>query len=230
MPPYTQRRRPTLDASWEKTPPPPQRRHTVTTPVVNPIPKMKATSAKLAPTPRAKLVKKTAVDNFNDNRRDETQRLGQKRQMEHDEKMASINLKRRKYELRYHASGASGAETPPITTTTTNSSEDKQIQILRLQIQLAELTNQNQAFARQMAHSPQALSPAFCSGESSTPGSSSISGPNQGEYAISEDYLNTKEGGPSQMTGYIIPDLSGQGGSNLGSQWVETADQGLFST
>ena len=105
------------------------------------------------------LVKKTAVDRFNDNRQDESRRLDLKRKMEHDEKMASIRLKRHKYDLRY------GPQTPasstPALATAATTAEDKQIEILRLQIRLAELTRDNSAHASMThasSHMPHASS------------------------------------------------------------------------
>ena len=44
-------------------------------------------------------MKKTAVDRFNDSRQEETRCLNLKWKMEHDEKMASIRLKKHKYDL-----------------------------------------------------------------------------------------------------------------------------------
>jgi hypothetical protein len=89
------------------------------------------------------LLKKTAVDRFNDSRQEESRRLNLKRKMEHDEKMASIRLKRHKYDLRY----GSTPQTPgtPVLATAAVTKEDKQIEILRLQIRLAELTRDNSA-------------------------------------------------------------------------------------
>jgi hypothetical protein len=86
-------------------------------------------------------MKKTSVDLFNDNRRLETERLTSKRKMDHDERMASIHLKKRKYELRY-GSTPNGTESPipSMSTGSTVSAQDKEIEILRLKIRLAELT------------------------------------------------------------------------------------------
>jgi hypothetical protein len=96
--------------------------------------------------------KKTPIDRFNDNRQSETDRLSLKRKMEHDEKMASIHLKRRKYELRFGSTStprSSGSPAP------SESTEDKQIQILRLQIRLAELTGGSRsAMAFPSHHTP----------------------------------------------------------------------------
>ena len=47
------------------------------------------------------LVKKTAVDRFNDSHQEESHCLSLKWKMEHDEKMASFRLKRHKYDLWY---------------------------------------------------------------------------------------------------------------------------------
>ena len=83
-------------------------------------------------------MKKTAVDRFNESRQEESRRLSLKRKMEHDEKMASFRLKRHKYDLQY----GSTPQTPdsPLFATAVVTAEDKQIEILRLQIRLAELT------------------------------------------------------------------------------------------
>jgi hypothetical protein len=90
-------------------------------------------------------MKKTAVNRFNDSRQEETHRLNLKRKMEHDEKMASIRLKKHKYDLRYGSTlHPSGLPTPAVVTHT---KEDKQIEILRLQIRLAELTQDNSTLA-----------------------------------------------------------------------------------
>jgi hypothetical protein len=95
------------------------------------------------------LVKKTAVDRFNDSRQEESHRLNLKRKMEHDEKMASIHLKKYKYGLRYGSTPQTpGSSTPVLATAAaTMSREDKHIEILRLQIRLAELTRDNSAHA-----------------------------------------------------------------------------------
>ena len=90
-------------------------------------------------TQRGKM-KKTAVDRFNDNRQSETDRLSAKRKMEHDERMASIHLKRRKYKLRFGSTPTTTSRSSPGAAMFAESAEDKQIQILRLQIRLAELT------------------------------------------------------------------------------------------
>jgi hypothetical protein len=94
-------------------------------------------------------VKKTAVDRFNYNREEESRRLNLKRKMEHDEKMASIRLKRHKYDLQYGSTGT--PQTPGTSTsgpaTAAATKEDKQIEILHLQIRLAELTRDNSAHA-----------------------------------------------------------------------------------
>lgn len=111
------------------------------------------------------VVRKTAVDLFNDSRQEETRRLGLKRKMEHDEKMASIRLKKHKYELRY----GSSPQTPSSTVMVTQTAEDKQIEILRLQIRLAELSRENSA------HSSSSKLPSNPVEEVSTP-SSGMSG------------------------------------------------------
>jgi hypothetical protein len=108
------------------------------------------------------LVKKTAVDRFNDSRQEESRRLSLKRKMEHDEKMASYRLKRHKYDLRYGSTP--GPQTPdsstPLFATAVMTAEDKQIEILRLQIRLAELTRDNSAHSSssQIPHASRASS------------------------------------------------------------------------
>ena len=85
-------------------------------------------------------MKKMAVDRFNDSRQEESRHLNLKQKMEHDEKMASIRLKRHKYDLQYgSAPQTPGSSTPVLATAAVASKEDKQIEILRLQIRLAEL-------------------------------------------------------------------------------------------
>jgi hypothetical protein len=95
------------------------------------------------------LLKKTAVDRFNDNRQEESRRLNLKRKMEHDEKMATIRLKRHKYDLRYGSTPQTPDYSTPAlaATAAVTSKEDKQIEILHLQIRLAELTRDNSAYA-----------------------------------------------------------------------------------
>jgi hypothetical protein len=94
------------------------------------------------------VAKKTAIDRFNDSRQEESRRLTLKRKMEHDEKMASICLKRHKYDLRYGSTDSTSltpeSSTPALATLT---KEDKEIEILRLKIRLAELTRDNSAHA-----------------------------------------------------------------------------------
>ena len=77
--------------------------------------------------PTLLVVKKTAVDRFNYSCQDENRHLNLKRKMEHEEKMASIRLKRRKYELRYESMPVNhtpDTSTPALATTATK--EDKQ--------------------------------------------------------------------------------------------------------
>ena len=95
------------------------------------------------------LTKKTAVDCFNESRQEESRRLNLKRKMEHDEKMASIRLKRHKYNLRYGSTPETrtSSSTPALVAATRTTKEDKQIEILRLQIRLAELTRDNSSHA-----------------------------------------------------------------------------------
>ena len=82
-------------------------------------------------------MKKTAVDQFNDNCQSKTEHLSAKQKMEHDERMASIHCK---YELRFGSTPTTTSRSSPGAAMFAESAEDKQIQILCLQIRLAELT------------------------------------------------------------------------------------------
>jgi hypothetical protein len=135
------------------------------------------------------MVKKTAVDRFNDSRQEETRRLDLKRKMEHDEKMASIRLKKHKYDLRYGSTPhTSGSPTPAVATQT---KEDKQIEILRLQIRLAELTRDNSALASssQMPHNSLEEVSTLSSGMS---GSSYFSGHSHNGF-VSNNYMTPED-------------------------------------
>ena len=70
--------------------------------------------------------------------------------------MASIRLKQHKYDLRYGSTTQPevlmGYLTPVSTTAATISKEDKQIEILRLQIRLAELNQDSRASLSKMPH------------------------------------------------------------------------------
>ena len=65
--------------------------------------------------------------------------------MEHDEKMASIRLKKHKYNLRYGSTPHMSGSPTPAVAAVTQTKEDKQIEILRLQIRLAELNRDSAA-------------------------------------------------------------------------------------
>jgi hypothetical protein len=93
--------------------------------------------------------------------------------MEHKEKMTSMHLKKRKYELKYASVLTSSAEIPGPTTAGTTK-EDKEIQILLLKIKLEELKRDTATSASQ-SHS---ASPFYSEGLS-TPSSSSMSAPPQ---------------------------------------------------
>ena len=110
-------------------------------------------------------MKKTAVDCFNDSHQEETRRLNLKRKMEHDdEKMASIRLKKHKYDLRYGSTPHTSGSPTPAVAAETQTKEDKQIEILRLQIRLAEL---NRDSAAASAHAS-ASAPSHTSDRKST--------------------------------------------------------------
>ena len=126
-------------------PPPLTQRHLALSPSPPPSTQPQVSKASKAPKVTALRgkapMKKTSVDLFNDNRRLETERLTSKRKMDHNERMASIHLKKRKYELRY-GSTPNGTESPipSMSTGSTLSAQDKEIEILRLKIRLVELT------------------------------------------------------------------------------------------
>lgn len=114
------------------------------------------------------MMKKTAVDRFADSHESETRRLDLKRKMEHKEKMTSMHLKKHKYELRYGNAATSHAESPSLGPMTTGATkQDKEIQILLLQIKLADIKHDAAASTFQ----PHSSSP-LCSEGSSTPSSS----------------------------------------------------------
>ena len=108
------------------------------------------------------LVKKTAVDQFNDSCQEESRHLSLKRKMEHDEKMALFRLKRHKYDLWYGSIPQTPDSLTPLFATAVMTAEDKQIEILCLQIRLAELNWDNSAhsLSSQIPHA-RAVSHAF---------------------------------------------------------------------
>lgn len=139
-------------------------------------------------------VKRTAVDRFNDNRQSETNRLSAKRRMEHDEKMASIRLKRHKYELRFGSTSVmtSRSDSPGLVMSSGGSLEDKQIEILRLQIRLAELTQGNHgAYSRSTHTLPSQVQYPHSSDELSTPSSTYTPMPVPSSEAEASGYITT---------------------------------------
>ena len=121
-------------------------------------------------------MKKTAVDCFNDSRQEETHRLNLKRKMEHDEKMASIHLKKHKYDLRYGSTPHMSGSPTPAVAAMTQTKEDKQIKILHLQIRLAELNRDSaaasaHASASAPSHTSLSQMPRNLLEEASTPSS-----------------------------------------------------------
>jgi len=121
--------------------------------------------------------------------------------MDHDERMASMRLKRRKYELKYRMESPATATSLAAATGPGDSQEDKEIQILRLKIRLEEI---KQASASHMQHSP-----AFYSEGSSTPSTSS-------GYTIPQagpDML------PSVSYTAAVPELNGTSGSGAGQNF-----------
>ena len=147
------------------------------------VPSLKARREKLAHC-RGKGGKKITVDRFNDNRQGETQRLHDKRRMDHNEKMATLHLKKRKYDAKYGVEGSLPAATPAISTAM-DTKEDKQIQILLLQIKLAEMTRANTSST---SHLPQSPSPFFT--DSSTPSSGVSMDPQAGSSQLQMSSLS----------------------------------------
>ena len=115
------------------------------------------------------LVKKTAVDQFNDSRQEESHHLSLKWKMEHDEKMVSFRLKRHKYDLRYGSTPQTLDSLTPLFATAVMTAEDKQIEILHLQIRLAKLNQDNSA------HSLSSQIPHACTSSSQIPHACAVS-------------------------------------------------------
>ena len=184
-------------------------------------------------------MKKTAVDRFNESRQEESRRLNLKWKMEHDEKMASIQLKKHKYDLRY---GSTTPQTPDSSTqafpTAAASKEDKQIAILRLQIRLAELTRDNSQAAHasssriplthvsssRASSSRMAHSDSLEVEELSTPSSGMSSLPYNGGHSYdnnNSDIMTYGDPGPGSYHA-SVPDGGVLGGDMTGGQWPET--------
>src|ERR1700677_1810440 len=112
--------------------------------------------------------------------------------MDHEEKMASLQLKKRKYKLWYGPTASSSSASAVCVSPSTEFSEDKEIQILRLRIRLAELTG-----GTSESHMKQSL---LYSEGTSTP--SSISAPSQvTNYSAAEDYGNGPSYAPQALDG-----------------------------
>jgi hypothetical protein len=154
------------------------------------------------PTPGPSLVKKTAVDRFNDSRQEESRRLNLKRKMEHDEKMASIRLKKHKYDLRY-GSGSTPQTPLPVagSSTAAVTKEDKQIEILRLQIRLAELTRDNSAYA---SSSRSRAAEGVSTPSSGISGISSLSYPGHNGFVDNNDFMTSEDRGEVSNVGADI--------------------------
>lgn len=170
------------------------------------------------------VVKKTAVDRFNDNREEESRRLNLKRKMEHEEKMASIRLKRHKYDLRYGSTGiplTPGTSTPVLlTAAAAATSEDKQIEILRLQIRLAELTQDNSVHAsssRTLPSRPFQMPHASSSREEVSTPSSGLSYLSSGHNGFVDNSFMTSE----DPGNYHVPDGEVSSGADA-TNWAET--------
>jgi hypothetical protein len=166
------------------------------------------------------LVKKTPVDRFNESRQEESRRLNSKRKMEHDEKMASISLKKHKYDLRYgtgsipQTPGSSTAALATRTQAAAMSKEDKQIQILHLQIRLAELTRDNsESQAAQASSSRSRAVEGMSTPSSGISGMSSISFPGHGGF-VDDNFMISEDPGHYRHQSHDIPD--GEAG------WPET--------
>ena len=173
---------------------------------------MTATGAKLG-----KPAKKTAIDRFHDNRQGETRRLETKQKLDHEERMAKIGLKRRKYELRYGSSATprsvpsvenspaafaepSLMENPPAASMQPASVEENEIKILLLKIKLAELTRDNLTLTSKSLHSTldsQGLSTPTSTGNSlSTQATTDAAGHTSGYDASGSSGYYTEGYGP----------------------------------
>lgn len=180
---------------------------------------MKRGTASRQGKPTLPVVKKTAVDRFNDSRQDENRRLNLKRKMEHEEKMASIRLKRRKYELRYGSMPVNHTpdSSTPALATTTATKEDKQIEILRLQIRLAELTRDNSAQASR-THASESSSHASSS-QMLHNSLEDVSTPSSGMSSLS--YINNFTTSEDPQASHYVPDDEA---SRDTTRWPETYD------
>jgi len=147
-------------------------------------------------------MKKTTVNRFADSCESKTQCLDLKWKMEHEEKMMLMHLKKHKYELQCGNAAMSHAESlslDPMTTSATK--QDKEIQILLLQIKLAEIKHDAAASIFQ-SHSS---SPLYSEG-SSTP-SSSYSAPGTQSFDLipqnfDSDSRMMDSGAPTISTNY----------------------------
>ena len=150
--------------------------------------------------------------------------------MEHDEKMALIHLKKHKYNLWYgFTPHMSGSPTPAVAVVT-QTKEDKQIEILCLQIRLVEL-NQDSAAASAHAsasapsHTSLSQMPRNSLEEASTPRSGML---------LSLSYFNGLNRHDSHNNSFVdnshmicdhgyVPDASGETSSRLDmTSWSET--------
>ena len=153
-------------------------------------------TGKLTAIPCGKMVKKTAVNRFADSRESETQHLNLKWKMEHEEKMALMNLKKHKYELWYAAASSpttstSNAGSRTLEPTVTGATkQDKEIQILLLQIKLAEIKRDTAASASASTFQSHLSSPFYSDGSSTPSGTYSAPGPQD---LISENYGMVKQ-------------------------------------
>jgi hypothetical protein len=135
---------------------------------------MRKATRKPGTIPHSKLMKKIAVDRFADSHETETRCLDLKQKMEHKEKMALMCLKKCKYELWYAMTSNTEPLEPTITAASTGAmKQDKEIQILLLQIKLTEIKHDTAASTFQ-AH---VSSPFYSEGLLTPSGSYSASGP-----------------------------------------------------
>ena len=135
--------------------------------------------------------------------------------MEHDEKMASIGLKKHKYDLRYGSTPQiplAGPSTAGLATAA-ETKEDKQIQILRLQIRLAELTQDH------------ALSSQYRAFEGVSTPSSGISGISSLSYPGQNGFVDDNYGIPNGDS--KVADAGGV--SNVGADFTGWPDAYNFS-
>ena len=150
--------------------------------------------------------------------------------MEHDEKMASIRLKKHKYNLRYGSTPHMSGSPTPAVAAMTQTKEDKQIKILRLQIRLAKLNRDSaaasaHASASAPSHTSLSQMPRNSLEEASTPSSG---------MSLSLSYFNGHNRHDGHNNSFVdnshmisdhgyVPNASGETSSRVDTtSWLET--------